>query len=122
MEGSEFETLEALAALMAHTIMSEFCKEGIRRFKGEDGWQLSISLEKPTAVTFAEGPVVQIRAGGGLVADVPVHTLTRLLLVQKFVARPLKILSSDHDLSSRFLRSRGLEAAVLGGSKETRAA
>lgn len=45
--------------------MAEFCKEGIRRFKGEDGWQLSISLEKPTAVTFAEGPVVQIRAGGG---------------------------------------------------------
>ena len=41
----------------------------------------------------------RIRAGGGLVADVPVHTLTRLLLIQKFVARPLKILSSDHDLS-----------------------
>ena len=59
------------------------------------GWDVPISGGHDLARHLPD----RIRAGGGLVADVPVHTLTRLVLVQKFVARPLKILSSDHDLS-----------------------
>ena len=65
MEASSFETLEALGALVADKILSEF-KIGDEPKTGRDrGWQVRVSLAKPIAVPFAECPAVEIKAGGG---------------------------------------------------------
>ncbi|KAK1752424.1 Dihydroneopterin aldolase-domain-containing protein [Echria macrotheca] len=53
MEESSFETLEALARHIADHVAAEFFK-GLRK-------QVHVQLEKPTAVPFAEFPVVEIR-------------------------------------------------------------
>lgn len=51
MEESEFETLEALANCIADKVLKEF----------PDNLQVHVKLEKPTAVTFADCPIVEVR-------------------------------------------------------------
>ncbi|KAL2165152.1 hypothetical protein VTH06DRAFT_448 [Thermothelomyces fergusii] len=54
MEKSSFETLEALGAHLAETVLSSGWRE--------DGWQVCIRMEKPTAIAMADCPVVEVRA------------------------------------------------------------
>ncbi|KAL2180394.1 uncharacterized protein P884DRAFT_327339 [Thermothelomyces heterothallicus CBS 202.75] len=54
MENSSFETLEALGAHLAETVLSSGWHE--------DGWQVCIRMEKPTAVPMADCPIVEVRA------------------------------------------------------------
>ncbi|KAK5663274.1 hypothetical protein OQA88_3701 [Cercophora sp. LCS_1] len=51
MEESEFETLEALANYIADKVLKEF----------PENLQVHVKLEKPTAVTFADCPVIEVR-------------------------------------------------------------
>lgn len=54
MEKSSFETLEALGAQLAETVLaSSWC---------EESWQVGIRMEKPTAVPLADCPIVTVRA------------------------------------------------------------
>ncbi len=62
MGQSSFETLEALATQLAHNIMIGF-RPLPDPYTGASGWQIKISLEKPTAVPFADAPTVEIRVG-----------------------------------------------------------
>lgn len=66
MEGSSFETLEALGALMAERILTEFKIGDEPKTARERGWQVKISLGKPIAVPFADSPEVVIRAGADI--------------------------------------------------------
>jgi hypothetical protein len=66
MEGSSFETLEALGALMAERILTEFKIGDDPKTARERGWQVKISLGKPIAVPFADSPEVVIRAGADI--------------------------------------------------------
>lgn len=66
MEESSFETLEALGSHLSSRIMKDFRPLGEQDYTGQLGWQVKISMEKPTAVPFADGPVVEVRAGAGL--------------------------------------------------------
>jgi hypothetical protein len=50
--------------------MSDFKPLPGQTYSGYFGWQIKISLEKPTAITMAEAAVVEIRAG----ADTPLQT------------------------------------------------
>jgi len=60
MEKSSFETLEALGAQLAETVLSSsWC---------EESWQVGIRMEKPTAVPMADCPVVEVRATPEFVA------------------------------------------------------
>jgi dihydroneopterin aldolase len=54
MEKSSFETLEALGAHLAETVLSSGWSE--------EGWQVCIRMEKPTAVPMADCPIVEVRA------------------------------------------------------------
>jgi len=63
MEDSSFETLEALGSSMANKITAEFKPLPGQTYSGYFGWQVNISMEKPTAVPFADCPCVEIRAG-----------------------------------------------------------
>lgn len=65
MEKSSFETLEALGAHLTGVIQSDWNPNPEELYTGEEGWQVKISMEKPTAVLFADGPVVEIRASAG---------------------------------------------------------
>ncbi|KAL8370659.1 hypothetical protein RB595_000837 [Gaeumannomyces hyphopodioides] len=62
---STFETLEALGSHLARTIISDFKPLAAQTYSGPLGWQVKISMEKPTAVPFADAPSVEIRAGAG---------------------------------------------------------
>lgn len=62
LEQSAFETLEALGAHLSKTIMRDFKPNPKELYSGEDGWQIKVSMEKPTAVPFADCPVVEFRA------------------------------------------------------------
>ncbi|KAH6853781.1 Dihydroneopterin aldolase-domain-containing protein [Chaetomium sp. MPI-CAGE-AT-0009] len=53
MEASSFETLEALGAHLAEVVLDSRWKE--------DGWQVCIRMEKPTAVPMADCPIVEVR-------------------------------------------------------------
>lgn len=64
MEGSSFETLEALGALIAEKILNDFKVGEDPKTGRERGWQVKISLAKPIAVPFADNPEVVVRAGG----------------------------------------------------------
>lgn len=66
MEGSSFETLEALGSLLANKILDEFKIVDEPKTARERGWQVKISLAKPIAIPFAERPAVEIKAGGAL--------------------------------------------------------
>ncbi|KAK3940088.1 putative dihydroneopterin aldolase [Diplogelasinospora grovesii] len=57
LETSSFETLEKLGAYLAERLLHH------EHIKTRPGWQVRISMEKPTAVPFADCPVVEIRAG-----------------------------------------------------------
>ncbi|KAI2618485.1 hypothetical protein GGR54DRAFT_640608 [Hypoxylon sp. NC1633] len=60
MEGSSFETLEALATLVANKILSDFRIGDDPAPMKERGWQVKVCLEKPIAVPFAECPAVEV--------------------------------------------------------------
>lgn len=66
MEQTSFETLEALGAHLADKIMGDFRPRLGQLYSGPHGWQIRISMEKPTAVPFADCPVVEVRAGAGV--------------------------------------------------------
>ncbi|KAJ4394578.1 hypothetical protein N0V93_003797 [Gnomoniopsis smithogilvyi] len=61
METSRFETLEALGAHLARTLQLGFKPDPKDLVSGDEGWQIKLSMEKPTAVPFAECPVVEMR-------------------------------------------------------------
>ncbi|ROW18319.1 hypothetical protein VPNG_00344 [Cytospora leucostoma] len=65
MEKSSFETLEALGAHLTSTIMSDWKPNPEELYTGDEGWQVTIRMEKPTAVPFAEGPIIEVRASVG---------------------------------------------------------
>lgn len=54
MEKSSFETLEALGAHLTETVLGSGWHE--------DGWQVCVRMEKPTAVPMADCPIVEVRA------------------------------------------------------------
>lgn len=62
MEPTGFETLEALGAFLSNIILRDFKPNPQELYSGEDGWQIKVSMEKPTAVPFADCPVVEFRA------------------------------------------------------------
>ena len=66
MEESSFETLEALGSHLSSRVVRDFRPLPGQQYSGYFGWQVKISMEKPTAVPFADGPVVEVRAGAGL--------------------------------------------------------
>ncbi|KAH6650726.1 hypothetical protein F5144DRAFT_598154 [Chaetomium tenue] len=53
MDASSFETLEALGAHLAEAVLASRWRE--------DGWQVCIRMEKPTAVPMADCPIVEVR-------------------------------------------------------------
>lgn len=61
MEKSSFETLEALGAHLAKNIKKDFRPNPKELVSGDEGWQMKICMEKPTAVPFAECPIVEMR-------------------------------------------------------------
>lgn len=61
MEKSAFDTLEALGDYLAKAITREFKPNPKELVAGEEGWQMIISMAKPTAVPFAENPIVEMR-------------------------------------------------------------
>lgn len=61
METSRFETLEALGAHLSRTLQLGFKPDPKDLVSGDEGWQIKLSMEKPTAVPFAECPVVEMR-------------------------------------------------------------
>lgn len=63
METSRFETLEALGSHLSRTLQLGFKPDPKDLVPGDEGWQIKLSMEKPTAVPFAECPVVEMRAG-----------------------------------------------------------
>lgn len=54
MEESSFETLEALGMHLADRVLSMSSDDEV--------WQVCIQMEKPTAVVFADCPIVEVRA------------------------------------------------------------
>ncbi|KAI1103306.1 hypothetical protein F4804DRAFT_342567 [Jackrogersella minutella] len=63
MEASSFETLEALATMIAHKILLDFrIGDSLTDMKGR-GWKVRVCLEKPIAVPFAECPAVEVTIG-----------------------------------------------------------
>ncbi|KAI3400454.1 hypothetical protein diail_3075 [Diaporthe ilicicola] len=66
LEKSSFETLEALGAHLTSTIMRDFKPNPDELYTGEEGWQVKVSMEKPTAVPFADCPVVEVRASAAV--------------------------------------------------------
>ncbi len=62
MEDSSFETLEALAAHLAHVVLRKFHPFPTGPKAGALGWQVRVALEKPTAIPSADGAVVEMRA------------------------------------------------------------
>ncbi|TLS20234.1 uncharacterized protein PpBr36_11491 [Pyricularia pennisetigena] len=63
VEGTSFETLEALGAYLLDRITAAFRPQPEQTYSGPSGWQIKIRMEKPTAVPFAEAPCVEIRGG-----------------------------------------------------------
>ncbi|KAI0022572.1 Dihydroneopterin aldolase-domain-containing protein [Xylariomycetidae sp. FL0641] len=63
MEGSSFETLEALGTTIANKILHDFRTGDKPTTMKERGWQVKVCLEKPIAVPFAECPAVEVRMG-----------------------------------------------------------
>jgi hypothetical protein len=65
MEQSSFETLEALASLLAEKILVDFRSSCSGRLNQDlSTWHVRISLEKPTAVPFADCPIVELMVRG----------------------------------------------------------
>lgn len=62
MEKSSFETLEALGANLAKTVINDLIPNPKDLVYTEEGWQVKFSMGKPTAVLFAECPLVEMRA------------------------------------------------------------
>ena len=71
MDETAFETLEALGTHLANKIVTEFRPLPGQTYSGFLGWQVKITLEKPTAVPFADAPAVQIRVKGDLPQKAP---------------------------------------------------
>lgn len=61
MEKSSFETLEALGANISSTVIKNLKPNPKELVYTDEGWQVKLSMEKPTAVPFAECPVVETR-------------------------------------------------------------
>jgi hypothetical protein len=58
---SEFNTLESLTSYLTTKIIQEFLsKYDFEKETGNDYPRLRIILEKPTAVTFADAPAVEV--------------------------------------------------------------
>ena len=57
MDGSSFETLEAMANAILVKIM-EYKEE---EWKGVEPWQMTIEVGKPIAVPYAASPWIQLR-------------------------------------------------------------
>jgi hypothetical protein len=76
IEESSFQTLEALAAQVSHRIIQYFLIP--RTCHGDDGplERIKICLEKPTAVTIADAPAVEILVE----ADPALNSFTQRLL------------------------------------------
>ena len=64
MDETSFQTLEALGAHVANKIVSDFRPHPDETDTRHLGWQVKVTLEKPTAVPFADAPAVTIRLGG----------------------------------------------------------
>ncbi|CAN8099247.1 unnamed protein product [Discula destructiva] len=60
-EKSSFETLEALGAHLASTVIKDLKPNPKELVYADEGWQVKLSMEKPSAVPFAECPVVEMR-------------------------------------------------------------
>lgn len=45
--------------------MSDWKPNPEELYTGDEGWQVTIRMEKPTAVPFAEGPIIEVRASVG---------------------------------------------------------
>ncbi|POS70264.1 hypothetical protein DHEL01_v211343 [Diaporthe helianthi] len=73
LERSSFETLEALGAHLTSTIVRDFKPKPAELFTGEEGWQVKVSMEKPTAVPFADCPVVEVRASAAVMNGTRSH-------------------------------------------------
>ncbi|TLD26488.1 hypothetical protein PspLS_04872 [Pyricularia sp. CBS 133598] len=63
VEGTSYETLEALGAHLVDRITTSFRLQPEQTYSGPSGWQIKIRMEKPTAVPLAEAPCVEIRSG-----------------------------------------------------------
>ena len=53
-----------MGAHLANKIVNEFRPLPGQTYSGYFGWQVKITLEKPTAVPLADAPAVEIRVGG----------------------------------------------------------
>ncbi|KAK3394663.1 hypothetical protein B0H63DRAFT_517768 [Podospora didyma] len=64
LDESSFETLEALGAHLNDLVLANYhCDIYAGPLTGGRDWQVRIRLEKPTAVPFAECPIVEMSAG-----------------------------------------------------------
>lgn len=61
MMDSSFETLEALALVLARAV-KEWLAANSERPPGGAGWKLTVTLEKPVAVPFADASCVELVA------------------------------------------------------------
>lgn len=61
MEKSSYETLEALGAALSSAVIQDLKPNPKELVSTDEGWQIKLSMEKPTAVPFAECPVVETR-------------------------------------------------------------
>lgn len=61
MEKSSFETLEALGDNISNIIIKNLKPKPKELVYTDEGWQVKLSMEKPTAVPFADCPVVETR-------------------------------------------------------------
>jgi len=73
LEKSSFETLEALGAHLTTTIVRDFKPKPDELYTGEEGWQVKVSMQKPTAVPFADCPVIEVRASAPVINGTRSH-------------------------------------------------
>ncbi|KAK3383091.1 hypothetical protein B0T24DRAFT_673010 [Lasiosphaeria ovina] len=68
LEESSFETLEALGAHLTDLVLATYhCGTHAGPLTGGRDWQAHVRLEKPTAVMFADCPIVEVRAGSDFI-------------------------------------------------------
>jgi len=67
LDESSFDTLEALGAHLARKILKDFRPVPAETYSGYPNWQVTITMEKPTAVPLAEAAVVEVRVGADAV-------------------------------------------------------
>jgi hypothetical protein len=63
MEETSFETLEALGHHLILVIRRDFKPWSVQVLSEPHNWEVAVKMEKPTAIPFAEAPVVELRSG-----------------------------------------------------------